>query len=329
MRERIELLAAIGKETIGLPDRVAHGLILRDLNAWLRLQFLGVAARTGIAKTLPCTAAELAFKDTDLALSLLRLGVALGELKEVDGRFEIKGRRLKAVAGSSPDLAGLVEELVSYDSPIYANLKTHLDGGAKGGYDEGLGDVIARASRLAESVLGPIVRSVVHDTSPKSIIDVGCGTGVYVKHAIDAAPADTTVHGIDINADALANAIVDSKHLRQADLFDVTDRYDLALLLQNIYYWRPEDRPKALTKLREITNHTAVVASAVAGGQPVNFHLDMVLRVTEGTWRLPTKPELREGLGQAGFESVRLIEPVPGAGLVVAVARAGPERQTG
>jgi 4-hydroxy-2,2'-bipyrrole-5-carbaldehyde O-methyltransferase len=329
VRERIELLGAIGKEALGLPDRVAHGLIARDLNAWLRLQFLGVAARTGIAKALPCTAAQLAFKDTDLALSFLRLGVALGELKEIGGRFEIKGRRLKAVAGSSPDLAGLVEELVSYDSPIYANLEAHLDGGAKGSYDAGLGDVIARASRLAESALGPVVRSVVHDTKPTSIIDVGCGTGVYVKHALDAAPPGATVHGIDINADAIANAVVDAKHLRRADLFEVTDSYDLALLLQNIYYWRPEDRPKALTKLREITKHTAVVASAVANGQPVNFHLDLVLRVTEGTWRLPTKSELEDGLKTAGFERVRLIEPVPGAGLVVGVAHARPERQTG
>lgn len=78
VRTRPSLIVAIAREALALPDRLAHGLVLRDLDAWLRVQFLGIAGRTGIADTLTeePTIHDLATRagvvDVDLLATFLR-----------------------------------------------------------------------------------------------------------------------------------------------------------------------------------------------------------------------------------------------------------------
>lgn len=321
MLSRRSLLPAVARHALGLPDRAARALALRDLEAWLRMQFLGVASRTGIADalhghpTLEEVAARAEVADIELLESFLAVGIALGELRERAGRYHVRGRRLRAVVGEARDVRGLVEEVVAYDGPIYANLGAHLRGAPPSDYVEGVGRAVAEASRLAEPVLAPVVQAVVREVRPASVLDVGCGSGVYLRHVRQAAP-EASVLGIDVNPEVVAA----TPGARCLDLFEVVGRFDLVLLLQNVYYWPPEERPRVFARLRELAP-VAVVATAVRRGQAFNHHLDLVLRVTRGNWRLPTEDELEEGLRAAGFSSVEVVEPVPATGLVVAVAR--------
>ncbi len=330
MRERLALFAAIGRQVLSIPDRTAHALLVRELNVWLRLQFLGIAVRTGVAAALaaPATIGSIAQRaritDLDLLEAFLQLGVALREVRERDGRFEIAGRRLRAVAGRSVDLRGLVEEVVAYDSPIYLNLGDHLRGAGPRDYLDGVGDVIAQSSRIAEPLLAPAVRSVVTSVTPRRMLDVGCGSGLYLQHALEVA-GDATALGIDLEADAIAAAArllagsvaAGRCELRTASLDDLAlgdsdGPFDLVLLLNNIYYWPPEQRPGVLARLRGLApTGTVVLATATATNQVLNRHLDLVLRVTLGSWRLPTGTELVEDLRSAGFSSVEMAEPVP------------------
>lgn len=336
MRDRLALWGAVVRQAVTLPDRAAHALVVRDVDSWLRLQFLGVASRLGIARALvhPSTTEEIAARtdarDVDLLEAFLQLGVGLGEVAHSGGRYRAKGRRLRAVAGRSEDLRGLVEELVAYDSPIYAHLGEHLGGAPPRPYLRGVGDAIARSSRLAEPVLAPVIRSVAAQRRPRSVLDVGCGSGIYLQHVLDVAPHATAV-GIDLDEGALATAraalrrsgqSVGLHHVRLEDFVaDQDDPFDLVLLLQNIYYWPPDERPAVFSRLRRLASRgTVVVASAVPSGPAVNRHLDVVLRVTVGNWRLPTAAELNRDLHTAGFEHVDVIEPVPRTGFVAAVA---------
>lgn len=227
-------------------------------------------------------------------------------------------------------MRGLVEELVAYDSAIYLHLAAHVRGAPKGEYLDGLGDVIANASRLAEPLLAPVIRATVGAVAPRSVLDVGFGTGVYLGHVLEAAPQASVV-GIDVDPDVIAAAqdttssAATRPDLRCADLFDLPEDlrgpFDLVLLLQNIYYWSPHKRPVVLGRLRELAPAgKVVVATAVPTGPAFNHHLDLAFRVTEKTWRLPTAPELVNGLRDAGFTRVDALEPAPRSGLFVAVA---------
>lgn len=318
----------------GPPLRLRH--LRGRVNSWLRLQFLGVASRVGIAtalleeRTTEDIGERTGVTDVELLDAFLQLGVALGEVAEHWFPVPSEGPTLRAVAGQSQDLRGLVEELVAYDSPIYTNLSAHLAGAPPRDYLAGLGDAIARASRLAEPVLAPVVRSVASQRQPRSVLDVGCGTGVYLRHVFDVAP-DADVVGIDLDENALATAratLHDAgdrctlHHVRLEDFAAERDgAFDLVLLLQNIYYWAPDARAGVLARLRRLApSGTVVVASAVPTGPPFNRQFDLVLRLTAGIWRLPTGAELASDLRAAGFEHLDLVEPMPRIGFIAAVA---------
>lgn len=339
MRVRFRLLAAVGRSIVSAPDRTAHALVLRDLNSWLRLEFLGVASRVGIADALdrPRTLEQVAdvahITDVGLLEAFLQLGVALGEVRFGRDRYEIGGRRLRAVAGESVDLRGLVEEVVTYDSPIYTSVGEHLRGLPPRDYLDGVGDVIAQSSRIAEPVLAPAIRFVTSSVAPRRVLDVGCGSGVYLGHVLDVA-LDATAVGIDPDEQAISTArdvlavpiAAGRCELHAIGVDELSrqsphGRFDLVLLLNNIYYWPPDERADILSRLRALApDGTVVVATATASAQAFNRHLDLVLRVTKGSWRLPTAAELDGVLRSAGFANVELVEPVPRSGVLIAIA---------
>jgi SAM-dependent methyltransferase len=284
----------------------------------------------------PHTPAEVAreagLKDVELLEAFLRLGVAVGEFRERGGRFRLEGRRVRALANGPEDLTGLVEELLVYDGPIYRRLEQHLVGEPPGDYLDGIGAVIARSSRLIEPLLGPIVADLVRQVRPQRALDVGCGSGVYLRW-IAQANAGVEVVGIDADPDA---ARVARTNLRRWDLehrvtvhqvsvdelpTELAGPYGLILLAQNLYYWPPEDRAVLLRRLRGLASGVVVVATATPGRDAVSRHFDLALRVTNGTWRLPEPEELRAHLTAAGFTSVHLHRLVPSGALFAAVAQ--------
>jgi SAM-dependent methyltransferase len=313
-------------------------LVLRDLRPWLRLQFLGVATRTGILRALrsPLTPAGVArdagLEHVALVEAFLHLGVAVGELRERSGRFRLAGQRARALANGPADLTGLVEELLVYDGPIYRRLEQHLVGEPPGDYLDGIGAVIARSSQLVEPLLGPVVADLVQQVRPQRALDVGCGSGAYLRW-IAHADAGVEVIGIDADPDA---ARVARANLQRWDLehrvtvhqvsidelpTELAGPYELILLAQNLYYWPPEGRAVLLRRLRRLASGVVMVATATPGRDAFSRHFDLALRVTKGCWRLPEPEELRLHLTAAGFTGVRLHRLVPSGALFVAIAQ--------
>ena len=338
---RRDLIPDIVRSVVTSPDRVAHGLIIKDLDAWVRLEFLGVMAQTGLAaslgtpRTLDDLIEETGATDRGLLEALLALGTSLREVGFRHGRYRARGRRLRAISGSSPDLRGVVEELIVYDNPIYTALASHLGGAPPAPYDAECGAVIAAASRIAEPVLGPVVRAVARQQKPGRVLDIGCGSGIYLRHVLDSAPHSVGV-GIDLDADVIdeASRLLDPFcaqkrcELRQGDVEVLASElraFDLVTLLNNIYYWPPDRRAEVLGVIRGTVapGGVLVVASATTEGQPYNRHLDLMLRVTASSHRLPTRAEIVVDLTAAGYDEVEIAEPVPRSGLVVATARVG------
>jgi SAM-dependent methyltransferase len=316
--------------------------VFRDLMAFLRLECLGALARSGLATALrtPGTAAELAQRaglvDVELTTALLDLAVAHHQVRRRDDVYEIRSRRLRAVASDdAADVTGTAEDATAYAGPIYAAIADHLRGAPARPYDAGLGDVIARVSRVAEPVVGPWVEERIRSLAPQRVLDVGCGTGVNVRWIAGAAPAGAEIVGIDLDADAVALARANVAAwgrpdiaVHQADVEALppelrSEAWDVVLLAQNIYYWPVEGRAALLARLRGLVGGqgTVLLLTAVPGRNPIGRHLDLVVRVTEGCSRLPTMDELRAQVTEAGFSDVDVREIVPGAGMAAIVAR--------
>ena len=151
----------------------------------MRLEFLGVMAHSGLAgslrapKTLDDLMHEADITDRELLEALLALGMSLREIGFERGEYRARGRRLRAISGSSPDLHGVVEELIVYDNPIYTAFGSHLRGAPPADYDAECGAVIAAASRIAEPVLGPTVRAATRSERPGRVLDIGTSTSSH------------------------------------------------------------------------------------------------------------------------------------------------------
>lgn len=310
-----------------LRHKRAHGLLVRDFVSWLRVEFLGTAAATGVLAALvePRTVDELACDlstddggcDPELLRSLLRVGESVGELRaEEDGRWRLAGVRARAMVDPAVDgLAALPEEAVAYGTDVYRQLGDRLAGAPPGNYIEAHGELVARASRVAEPIFGPLLHDLVHTRRPRRVLEIGCGSGVNLRHLADASAAVTGT-GLDIDAAVADQArrnlqrwgLDDRFAIRTGDVrrasHDLPGPWDLVLLMQNIYYFAASDRVDVLARARALAPGGAVVvATAVAGtGDPAAAHLDLVLRSTAGNTGLPTVDELRSDLRAAGFE---------------------------
>jgi 4-hydroxy-2,2'-bipyrrole-5-carbaldehyde O-methyltransferase len=318
-----------------LRHKRAHGLLARDFVRWLRVEFLGTAAATGVLAALvePRTLDELAGAlstggggsgdegagcDAALLESLLRVGESVGELRvDGDGRWQLAGVRARAMVDPAVDgLAALPEEAVVYGTDVYRQLGDRFAGAPPGNYLDTHGELVARTSRVVEPIFGPLLHDLVRTRRPRRVLEIGCGSGVNLRHLADASPAVTGA-GLDVDAAVAGQARRNLAGWGLGERFTVhvgdvhrvphelSGPWDLVLLMQNIYYFAGADRVEVLARARKLAAGGAVVvATAVAGtGDPAAAHLDLVLRSTAGNTGLPTVDELRSDLRAAGFET--------------------------
>jgi SAM-dependent methyltransferase len=301
----LRALRAAAAGSAGRWQRLPGALLAwRDAVPFVRLHYLAVAVELGLLEEL--------------------LGQALGELRCRAGRWSLRGRRSNALAAPTADtMRAMVQEAVGYDAAVYAGLAAHLRGAPPGAYLHTTGAVIARASRLVEPVLAPLLRSLVAQRRPRRLLDVGCGTGVYLVHAAAASP---TLTGLGIDLDA---GVVDLARMRLAEAglagrFEVRHAeirsaqlpaasFDLVLLFQNVYYFAADERPDLLHRLRGLLapGGALVVASLFAGRSLAAAHYDLLFRATAGCGPLPRRQELDRQLRDAGFTTTRWVQLMP------------------
>jgi 4-hydroxy-2,2'-bipyrrole-5-carbaldehyde O-methyltransferase len=307
-----------------LKHKRAHAALARDFVGWLRIEFLGTAAATGVLaavvapRTLDELAAELDVVDVELLDGFLRVGESVRALAYEDGRWRLGSALARAMVDADVDgLAALPEEAAVYGADVYLRLGERLAGAEPGDYLDRHGELVARTSRVAEPVLGPFLVDLVRRRDARRVLDVGCGSGINLRHV---ARASDLVGGVGVDLDPVvvdlaarnlqAWGLAERFDVRRADVRDSPDDlagpWDLVLLMQNVYYFAGDDRIALLRRLRELAPVGAVVvATAIRGtGDPFAAHLDVVLRSTAGNTPLPTLDELRDDLAAAGFTSV-------------------------
>ncbi|MGY1813734.1 class I SAM-dependent methyltransferase [Blastococcus sp. SYSU D00820] len=316
----------------------------RDGQAAVRLHQVAAGLSTGVLDALAAgtaSTAELATRcrwtDADLAAAFLR-GLAAAGVVAADGdrwRLTARGR---AVVGD--DLVRASHEaFAGFHTDLYRGLPALLAGGPRRRDVVEHGGVIARVSAAFEPLVSAVLTRTVTELRPRRVLDVGCGAGLQLAMALEAAPDDAVGIGVETDADAAALAertlagrgLAGRATVLRADvraaLTDpagpLAEPVDL-VLLANVVYYLPVGERVAL--LRDLAGALApggalLVVTTAADPSAVSRHFDLLLRAQEGAMELPDAGGLARQMEEAGLGDVRTERLAPGAPLIAVTGR--------
>ena len=319
----------------------ARALAIADSRAVVRSLFLASAVRIGLLDSLhggPAGRggraglgfAEIAVRTGCLRFDRLRawldVGTELGEISQRGGRYQAHGRRARAIAAGDALLAAHYRSMLDYQMGPYAELGALLrraPGEGRADLGRYAGD-IAQVSTAATPFIASYLTRVITETRPARILDVGCGTAVYSAVAAGLDPL-VQIDGIDLAESVIADAraqlraagLDDRIRLHTGDIRRWTPgpgiRYDLVLLLNNVYYFPAAGRAALYRRLGDLLSERGhlVIASQTAPGSVAAAHLNFMLTCQAGAAALPRSGELEADLASAGFEIADLQPIVP------------------
>jgi 4-hydroxy-2,2'-bipyrrole-5-carbaldehyde O-methyltransferase len=328
-------------QTIRAGHATARALAITDSRAVVRSLFLSSAIRAGLIDDLSqgATFADIAAKTycvrRERLQAWLDIGTELGEITQRRGRYFVRGRRARAIADGDIVLRAHYRSILEYQVGPYADLEALLrsePGDGRADLDQYAGD-IAQVSQAATPFIAAYLAAVIGETRPGRILDVGCGTAIYSRIAAGMAP-QVLVDGID-----LAEAVIDAAR-REVQLAGLDDRirlhagdvrrwapepgvrYDLILLLNNIYYFPREERVPLYRQLGGMLSDGGrlVVTSLTAPGSVAAAHLNFMLACQTGAAALPRRGELETDLSSAGFRNLQTERLVPAEPFLAATA---------
>jgi len=132
-------------------------------------------------------------------------GIITGEIKYKDACYLLEGKRAGALRGRLGDgLKAMIQGNVTYYNTVYREATPRMRSLKKGNYLDEIGDIVARYSILIEPYLLDVIIDSVRKFSVSRMLDIGCGTGVYLCTAADENP---DLKGIGIESDPKAAGI--------------------------------------------------------------------------------------------------------------------------
>ncbi|MFC5149524.1 SAM-dependent methyltransferase [Streptomyces aureoversilis] len=297
-----------------------------------RAAFLASATGSGVLGWLavrPCDLESLADKlgatqDKERLRAWLEIGVRLGELDRREGCYRLKSLAARTLARAGNDaLAAALEEVLRFHVPVLLGGPRMAATGERFSLGDQDGLVIARSTRVIEPFVEAAIARTLDREGPVRLLEVGCGSGVHVRHAARLNPRLSAL-AVDMQQEVAETAaknmaewgLSDRVETRQGDLrtLDLQPQFDLVTMHNNIYYFAEDERVAALERVRSLLapGGRILLTTSCQGG---NIGLDVL-----GLWfayadfggPLPREEELVAQLERAGFTGVEAARIVPG-----------------
>ncbi len=310
----------------------ARGLAVADSRTVVRALFLASAVRLGVlpglrsGQTLEELVAATDCRRPERLQAWLSVGVELRELALRSGRYVVRGRRARALAAGDALLQAHYRSMLDYQGGAYDELASLLraePGAGRRDLDEHAA-VIAEVSLAAAPFVTPYLERVVGELRPRRALDVGCGTGVYVRALLGADPV-VAVDGIDVARSVIDDArtrlatagLAARARLVAADVRcwapEAGGRYDLITLLNDVYYFPEAERVALYERLGGFLadDGQLLVVTMTRAGSIASAHLHFMLACEAGDAALPATGEVPADLQRAGFRVVERETLVP------------------
>lgn len=308
--------------------------IIRDWQKVVRMHFIHAAVDAGLpaALAVPRTFEELVtaldVQRPDILEALLKVGLAVKELSvDTGGRYRIKGKRSRAMAGQYGDvLSAVVQANVTYYNSAYRHAAERMKGAPLGDDLDYIGDMVARFSKLAEPVIGRFIADIVRGKPSLRLLDVGCGSGIFLKCAWQANPKTTGI-GIDMDPEVTRQAAQNIADWGLAGRFEIVTGNVLSLpadagpfdliTLNNVLYYFPENERIDLFKsfrARLSPSGSLAIAMNMQGAvrDVAAANLNLANTSFKGLTPLPDPETTAKQLAQSGFGKIQTVRFFPG-----------------
>lgn len=295
---------------------------VRDGRAAIRLSTVAAGLHTGVLEVLAggaATAEEVAGRisatDRDLVRAFLEALATTGVVTRRGDRFALSRRGLAVLEDRM--VRASYTAFSDFHTGLYRELGTQLAGGPGRDDVSRQAAVIAELSEAMQPFSDTLLRNLVVERNPESVLDVGCGVGHQLATMLEVVPGATGT-GIELDPESAELArrhltdrgVADRAQVLVGDareLLGDVEPVDLALLANVVYYVPVDERVELFRAVRERVRPggRVVVISTALLDDPFSRHFDLLLRAQEGRMELPDLDRLVGQLAEAGL--------VPGA----------------
>jgi SAM-dependent methyltransferase len=271
--------------------------------------------------------------DPEMMEAWLQVGIRLKQIRFRSGKYSLRGlSKILARRKSADPLLAIGAEAATLHHLMIVESPTKLRRGEKWQLSDQDGELIARSSRVIEPFMKGVIRQVIPKNEPIRLLEVGPGSGIYLRHATDWNPQLTAL-GVELQSDVADMArqnirdwgLEERIEIEAGDVRskDFNDAFDIITLYNNIYYFPLNEWVKLFSQLRSFLkpDGSVVLVTGCQGGQPMMELLNLWGASTEGCARLPEPNEMVDKLREAGFSDVWMKNLAPGDSLYVFQAR--------
>lgn len=302
------------------------------LKPFYKLTFLAAAGESGLLTLLadrPATFESIAEhfgaegQGREALEAWLQIGVRLKVLELGRDGYKLRGVAAALARQENDAALAMVEEVAGLHHKLIAETVPRVRRGNLFTLADQNGELIARSSRILEAFQAEAIQGTFPKQGSPRLLEIGCGSGVYLKHAAAANPALTAV-GVELQpavADAARSNLRDwgLQHRVKIETSDVrkmdaTELFDIATLYNNIYYFPVEERVSLLTHIAGFLKPGGflLLTTCCQGGSLGSEALNLWGAATAGCGRLPQEDELVGQLRQAGYNAVKTMNLLPG-----------------
>ncbi|HXJ88594.1 MAG TPA: class I SAM-dependent methyltransferase [Candidatus Binatia bacterium] len=303
-----------------------------ELKSFYKLAYLAAAGEAGLLNRLASGPASLdtlgefhsvGARGREALEAWLQMGVRLRLLSLGPRGYMLRGLAKKLARPENDPVLAMVEEVVELHHKLITATLPKLRAGELWSLADQDGELIARSSRILEAFQAEIIRSTFPERGALRLLEIGCGSGIYLRYAAERNPSLTAL-GLELQSDVAEMARTNLRRWGlesrvEVETGDIRKKvpdqpFDIATLYNNIYYFPVEERVALLKHIGSFLKPGGflLVTTCCQGGSLGAEALNLWGAATSGAGRLPSEDELVRQLREAGYSTVKTRNLLPG-----------------
>ena len=303
-----------------------------ELKSFYKLTYLAAAGEAGVLRRLatgPVTFDSLADfcgavgQGREALEAWVQMGVRLQLLSLGSSGYALRGLAKTLARPENDPALAMVEEVAGLHHKLILGTLPRLRNDDLFSLADQDGELIARSSRVLEAFQADVIQRTIPQRGALRLLEIGCGSGVYLRYAASRNPALTAL-GLELQPAVAEMARTNLRSWNLDSRIKVEDGdfraralgelFDIATLYNNIYYFPVEERVALLERIGRFVRPGGflLLTTCCQGGSLGVEALNLWGAATKGAGRLQAEDELVNQLRQAGYNRVKMTNLLPG-----------------